>query len=169
MTLTDKKIYDWSERHHLTKKKISPLPADIIEKIKANINNDFLPFSECDNYYRRNKCFFNSILAAQEFKGGIQTIIIEGVVINDDGRAYGHYWNCILFKGGQNADFDVTLMYVAPEQEANMSKEYFEFRNYTVEKIKAIIKPDNIFFFFLRSIIEDYYNENPELKERFNQ
>jgi ferredoxin-thioredoxin reductase catalytic subunit len=108
-------------------------------------------------------------LYAGQINEEIKKEIVEGLVINEDGLAYWHYWNRFIW-GNQTEDRDITLTVIASQEEIDTPKTYYELQSYPLKQIKNKSELfQNGCSEELDSIIEDYYSKNPEQKERYNK
>jgi hypothetical protein len=132
------------------KVEIHKLPQYIVDDIR-----------ECGKmFYHLGECHQNSMVAAEKITNGVESKIVEGLVLCQDGLLFEHFWNRV-----GDDDFDVTLDVIASETERNMPKEYFEYKTNSLDEMKN----RNTFSVDVNNAIIEYYNIHVELKERYNE
>ena len=142
---------------------IKQLPTSITDKIKENVTDSPLMIGQ---YYIKNQCHNNAILAAKEIKQQGEIRIIEGLVKCEDGFLVEHFWNRLVC-GQESSDFDVTLDVIGSEKEKNTLKQYYEYKNYSLYEIEERkSNTSNAFSLKINEAIEEYYEGHP-LKERY--
>jgi hypothetical protein len=148
----------------LTAVEIQNIEADVVQSIKEDISIG------CLVSFEKNHCLENSILFAQQMKGnGITKEIVEGLVMNDNGLTYWHYWN--RFKWSDIVlDNDVTLTVIASDEERDTPKTYYELQSYPlgqIHNIRASFRDG--YSEDLHTVIDYYYQVNPEQKEQYDK
>ena len=147
------------ENRELKAVQIEQLPDYIIKNVHESIeqpislNNDI----PCI-FYAPKACHANSLIFSYEAKG---STIIEGIVVNENGFAFEHFWNKIYLEGNKTAYCDITFSAIAPPEEMKIKKSYYPVKEYTKEEMINRIKTDEVFSEEVLHLIEAYYKENP--------
>lgn len=142
----------------LRKIQIEQLPDCIIKNVHDSIGQ---PISLNDIpciFYASKACHVNSLIFSYEIK---ESTIIEGIVVNENGFAFEHFWNRIYLDEKRFADCDITFCAIASADEIKIKKSYYQVNEYTKEEMLARIKANTIFSNEVLSLIETYYIENP--------
>lgn len=111
--------------------------------------------------YLPNACHSNALLFSYRCKD-VLVKIVEGLVVNEDGLAYEHFWNRIYSPGYEFEDIDITFDIIASEQTRKMPKRYFAVNVYTKEEMIKRMSLSNVFSDKVRLLVCDYYRKYPD-------
>ena len=145
---------------------IEQLPAHIIENVHNNIGQPVSLNNVPCICYSHNACHANSLIFSHEVRKKVT--IIEGIVVNEDGFAFEHFWNRIYLEGNNVADCDITFSAIASQEEIKIKKSYYPVNEYTKEDMINRIKTNKIFSDEILSLMETYYIENPAYSNEYH-
>lgn len=137
---------------------IGQLPDCIIKNVHDSIGQ---PISLNDIpciFYAPKACHVNSLIFSYEIK---ESTIIEGIVVNENGFAFEHFWNRIYFEENSVAECDITFSAIVSPEERRIKKSYYPVNEYSKEDMINRIRTNKIFSDEVLSLIETYYKENP--------
>ena len=149
---------------------ITPLSEDYRKYIVEHIGIP-VAINGLNLFYQKNACHVNSIIFSDFINNGngeLHCSVIEGIVINEDGLAYGHFWNKLNDSEGNIQYTDVTMDAIVSADEQALKKTYYIMSERNVDDLLNLIKTrDDLFSDKVTNAVSDYYDNHPDQRERF--
>lgn len=120
---------------------------------EANVNGKILT-------YQKSSSHINSLLFGVDIKthfSDVACTIIEGIVIDENGKVSCHFWNQFL-KNKKIIVFDVTRGCFSSMFESSIDREYYKINELTIEELEERISSGNeIFSEQTKQLFDDYF------------